>query len=370
MENNKLIIEKLQLVIKYKVHLKKTGHGDKGTTHSINAINRAISAIKLLDVDITSKSMALKVSGIGKGIADRIDKILKGEMLEEEEKLLELFPEIQEEEILNTQIKDLTRVHGIGESYAKKFVEKFGIKSVEQLKDAWRKGIIRETKNELTHAMVMGLKYFDEIEKRIPRSEIDKVNEYISEIISVIDENLIYEIVGSYRRGCPDSGDIDILIAHKNLKTKKDVNEEKIMLEFDINVDGVSGKEKNVKFSGSYFRVIINILKTSGFIVNDFDEGDTKFMGMCTIDGINLRRLDIRFLPMNSWGSALMHTTGSKNFNIEIRKVCNSMGYTLSEDGLFKFKNKVKGECVPLESEEEIFEFLGLEYLSPTERNF
>ena len=69
----------------------------------------------------------------------------------------------------------------------------------------------------LTDASKKGLKHFDDLEKRIPRDEIDEYKEQLSEIFySCTPENSYFEIVGSYRRGKQDSGDIDIIITNKN----------------------------------------------------------------------------------------------------------------------------------------------------------
>jgi DNA polymerase beta len=107
------------------------------------------------------------------------------------------------------------------------------------------------------------------------------------------------------------------------------------------------------------------------------------------------RKIDIRFVPIKSWPTALLHSTGSDEFNVEMRRVALEQGYTLSEHGLFKslpegeeekIKSK-KGEKkaekearlkeqerkkekrrVVLKSEAEVFEFLGLKFLEPNER--
>ena len=270
--------------------------------------------------------------------------------MEEEEKLLRLNPQLNAERQILEQVKDLCRVNGIGESRARGFIKDFGITSVEQLKHAWLDGRIREEKNQLTHAMIIGLKYFEHIESRIPRAEIDKIKEFVTMFFNRIDPKLQFEISGSYRRGCETSGDIDILISHPDL------------MPIDI--------QKRTQ----YFTHIITLMKKCRFLIDDLtNDGKTKYMGMCTIDGQHFRRIDIRFIPMESWATALMYFTGSKNFNVQFRIECLKRGYTLNEDGMYEFdiKRKVKGKCVStrFRTEEDIFAFIGLPYKTPSERD-
>mgnify|MGYP000002526968 CR=1 FL=1 len=89
-----------------------------------------------------------------------------------------------------------------------------------------------------------------------------------------------------------------------------------------------------------------------------------KFMGMCMIKQPNkkqnvARRLDIRFMPYNSYGSAILYFTGSANFNTDIRKIALNKGYSLSE---FGFKKKSDGILIPCATEADVFKFLDLKY--------
>jgi DNA polymerase/3'-5' exonuclease PolX len=358
-EENRIIINRLEKVLKYKQLLKSSGKGDKGITHSILAVGRAISAIKSHLEPIKSRSQALKITGIGKGIADRIYKIINGELLEEEVELQNLAPELAEEEKKEEYIEDLSRVYGIGRSRAIMLTEKFKIHTVEELIEAYEEGKIKEGKNQLNHGNVVGLKYLYHIEERIPREEIDKVSQYVKHILSKINKDLRYVIAGSYLRGQPNSGDIDILISHPNLHTKTDINNMKV-------------SNKKLGFRGTIFQLIVNVFKKLGFIVDYFtDDGDTKFMGICTIDGIHFRRLDIVFTPLESHATALMYFTGSASFNIKFRNECLSLGYTLNEDGLYEYKNKVKGKRILMKTEEELFEIIRGKgsYLTPKQRD-
>jgi DNA polymerase/3'-5' exonuclease PolX len=71
--------------------------------------------------------------------------------------------------------------------------------------------------------------------------------------------------------------------------------------------------------------------------------------------------IDILFTPRERYPFALMHFTGSKEFNIHMSTHAQSMGYKLSVNGLYK-----KGILVPgIKSEKDIFAKLKLKYIPP-----
>ena len=77
----------------------------------------------------------------------------------------------------------------------------------------------------------------------------------------------------------------------------------------------------------------------------------------------NNLQVDIRFLPEESYGAALLYFTGSKDFNVKMRKTAIKKGYLLNEYALFE-----KGEYIAGASEEEIFDKLEMKYVEPEKR--
>ena len=71
-------------------------------------------------------------------------------------------------------------------------------------------------------------------------------------------------------------------------------------------------------------------------------------------------QVDLRIVEDQSFGSALMYFTGSKDHNIALRKLAISKGLKLSEYGLFKGNERVAGR-----TEEEVYKKLGLDYIPP-----
>lgn len=81
-----------------------------------------------------------------------------------------------------------------------------------------------------------------------------------------------------------------------------------------------------------------------------------------TIDGISV---SVYFADRTNWGSMIMHFTGSKAFNIMMRRLALKKGLTLSQYGVF---NK-GGVRIASRTENEIFDTLGMRRVKPVERN-
>lgn len=64
-------------------------------------------------------------------------------------------------------------------------------------------------------------------------------------------------------------------------------------------------------------------------------------------------------------GAALIHTTGSKEFNVGMRAWLKSFGWSFSQAGL---KNE-KGELLAAENEEEVFKKMGMPFVDPKNRD-
>jgi len=151
---------------------------------------------------------------------------------------------------------------------------------------------------------------------------------------------LVLTICGSYRRGRAESGDIDCLITHPDINT----HDNSIVL-------------------GN----IVKGLTTCGFLVDHLTEnGNTKYMGLCKVAEIP-RRIDIRIIPRDSYPFATLYFTGSKNNNTDMRIVAKKKGYKLNEYGMESILDHTLVKC---KSEEEIYEFLGMKYLTPKERDY
>jgi DNA polymerase/3'-5' exonuclease PolX len=219
-----------------------------------------------------------------------------------------------------------------------------------------KKRLEKETKHlhKLHGASLVGVKYFHDMSQKIPRHEVQRAETILKHIAKHMNKDLIVMLCGSYRRGRDKSGDIDCFITHPSIKTKED------LLSSQTNI------------LASFVELLIKV----DFIVDQLDMGQQKFMGFCkvkqthiSISNLIARRLDIRFVPYESYGSAILYFTGSKNFNTTMRQHALRKGYSLSEFGLKKTSEGKDGILIPCSTEEEVFKILDYAYKTPEERD-
>jgi DNA polymerase/3'-5' exonuclease PolX len=230
----------------------------------------------------------------------------------------------------NNPLNELTKIYGVGPKRAKEFVSK-GITTIEELK---------QHPELLTTNMKLGIKYFDDIEARIPREEIDKYKEILTPIFNKsTPPGSTFEIVGSYRRGAKTSGDIDIIITN-------DENNKKAFIDF------------------------LNKLIEDEIVIEVLSRGASKSLTIAQIPGHRPRRLDLLYSHPDEYGFAILYFTGSKIFNTVQRQRALNLRYSLNEHGLYHMINGKKGNKVDgtFPTEKSIFDFLGMEYREPKDR--
>ena len=225
----------------------------------------------------------------------------------------------------NNPINILLDVYGIGPKKAQELVDQ-GITTIFQLRNNQQQ-LLNETQ-------IVGLKYYEDILRRIPRSEIEYYNNVFE---SIILENASYEIVGSYRRKAADSGDIDVILTSN---------------------------------SQTSFTNFINELIRQKIIVEVLSRGSSKCLVIARIMPMAVaRRVDFLYTTKEEYPFSILYFTGSKIFNTVMRNQALTMGLTMNEHGIYKIENnkKVKVEH-KFESERDIFKYLNMEYKEPWER--
>ena len=246
-------------------------------------------------------------------------------------------------------IDELIKIPEIGPSTAKKLYD-IGIDSIAALNIAYSKDT-----SIINAKQAIGLVHYSDLEKRIPRSEMDDWNKFFSVILNLAinkmkikPSGVNIELVGSYRRQAESSGDIDILL------TSTDVTEGK-------------------KLMTNFIKELLNTDNFDSSLV--FSSGTTKFMGLGKIDEY-FRHVDIFYYSKKEYPFALLFSTGSGEFNVEMRADAIKKGYSLSEKMLMYRNGKSVtseeymsniGKEYPL-TEKDIFDFLGLKYLEPKDR--
>lgn len=291
----------------------------KGETFRAKAYRCAADAILSIDKDIFTPDELQGVKHLGKSVIETLNEFADTGIIQllEDEK--------------NNPVYKLTKVYGIGPKKAIEFVEQ-GITTISDL---------RKNKDLLTDAMCAGLRHFDDIEKRIPRKEIDIYNKYFTKVFNKIDDgNSNYEIVGSYRRGASESGDIDIIIS-------------------------------NSKNDPSIYQNFIDFLVKEKTLVEILSRGKSKCLAICKLPNGIARRVDFLYSSPDEFAFAILYFTGSKLFNTIQRQRALTFGYTLNEHGICHLVDGKRGKKVDksFPSEKSIFDFLKMEYIEPCDRN-
>jgi DNA polymerase beta len=294
----------------------------QGEQFRARAYQKAQETIMSYPVNIISPNDLKGKPGIGPTIMEKLNEYMETGTLQilEKEK--------------NNPVNILADVYGIGPKKAKDLVDN-GITSIAEL---------RENQHLLNDIQKVGLHYYDDILKRIPRAEIEAYNNYFEKAIanqgspSAKVSGAKMEVVGSYRRGAQSSGDIDVIITSS---------------------------------SPQVFTAFVDYLIKQKIILHILSRGRTKCLVVAKIpESPTARRVDFLYTNPEEFPFAILYFTGSKIFNTVMRHVALEKGYTMNEHGIYKMDEKKKGEkvnCV-FHSEEDIFHFLGLEYKTPIER--
>ena len=335
-KNSKIVneFEKLIKQIKYEIDHSPSTSESMTNYYRLRQVSGVLDAIKKYPNEIKSGSDLKNIKGIGSHSIQRIDEIIKSG------KLSEIKTTTQSKKYSDA-VDELKEVIGIGPRSAYDFVTKLGIKNVADLKKKYNDGTI-----ELNHQQQLGIKYYNVVKKNIPRNEIDQIYNYVSSISSKVDRDIFIVVCGSYRRQKMTSGDVDLLITHPKNKTKDDLTNKQ-----------------------NYLIALVNSLKKAGFLIDDLTDKDyeMKYMGFCKFESNPVRRIDIRYVPYDSYYTSLLYFTGSDDFNKKMRLLAIHLGYELSEYGLFKVSNNKKIK-IKINSEKDVFDVLGMEFLTPDKR--
>jgi DNA ligase (NAD+) len=288
----------------------------QGEPFRARAYQKAQETIMKYSNNISSPSQLKGLPNIGSSIMDKLNEYVEKGTLEDLEKEK------------NNPVNILCEIYGVGPKKSQELVLA-GIKTIDEL---------RKRQNELLNDIQkVGLKYYEQIQERIPRLEIEHFKKIFTDIF-ISDADTKFEIVGSYRRGQQTSGDIDVII---------------------------TGKKSDV-----YKKFVNDLLKT-GIILEVLSCGESKTLVIAKLPGKNIaRRIDFLYAPPNEFAFAILYFTGSKIFNTLMRQYSLDKGYTFNEHGIYKLENKKKGAKVNKEfnTEKDIFDFLGLQFKTPIER--
>ncbi|GAA5920466.1 hypothetical protein JCM1841_003494 [Sporobolomyces salmonicolor] len=303
----------------------------------------AISAIISTPYKITSGHEARKIHKIGQKLAKKVDEFVETGKIQDAQDMLENERFIA--------LRSLMTVHGVGHLKAKDLYAA-GYRSAEDLKKTgeWEKEF----------------RYYDDIQLKIPRSEVESICEWVRVQLDRIEPGAHIAIVGGYRRGKRDSNDVDLLITYPH----QDGKERGILrrLCHRLKAKGLVPPEGILSFSQPATKRTTRENKQA----SSFDALDKALVifkhpaNRTTRPRDVYRRVDLIVARWPAFGAALLGWSGSTQFERDLRKHAEHMGYKFDSGGL---RTRATGEVVPTATEKDVFRALKLEYIPPEFRN-
>jgi DNA polymerase (family X) len=290
------------------------------------AYQQAAVAIDNLEQDIGDiyKEKGIKglkeIPSIGESIALKIEEYLKTGKIKYIKELKKTTP---------IDVDDLTRVEGLGGKRIKRLYKELGVRTLKDLTKAAEEHKIAPLfgfGEKVEKNILEGIEFLKKSKGRfLLRDVLDNVIRIENKFKNMNGIDRV-SVAGSVRRRKETVGDIDFLVSIK---------------------DG----------SDTYLiEKIMNTFVGMDDVVKIVNKGETK-SSIKTKQGLDM---DLRLVPSSSFGAALQYFTGSKEHNILLRRIAIKEGLKLNEYGLFRNNRKIKGE-----TEEEIYERLGMDWIPP-----
>lgn len=297
--------------------------GDRFRINAFRKIGRVLGDMTADVADIGPDVKELsKLEGVGKGSAQRIAEFLEtGKMKDHDELVAKVPPGLLE----------LLDIPGLGPKTIALMWKDAGVKSKADL-------LKKLEGDELAELPGLGKKKLENLRKsiaftqaaggRVRIGQAMPIARWFVEQLRGLKQVKRCDYAGSLRRGKETIGDIDLLVA---------------------------ADEKDAGKISDFFVKL-------GPVSDVLGKGATK-TSVRTKDNL---QVDLRYIPPDSYGAALMYFTGSKEHNIALRERAIKRGMSLNEYALTKKDDESK--VVARKSEEDIYDALGLDYIAPPMR--
>ncbi|MEZ4417334.1 MAG: DNA polymerase/3'-5' exonuclease PolX [Gemmatimonadota bacterium] len=258
---------------------------------------------------------------IGETVAANIVELLETGTLQRLEELGREIP---------ISLVELTRLEGIGPKKAARLWKELDVTDLEQLEAAVKAGRVETLPGFGPKSAAKILAAIDERRKQRGRMLLSEAEAFLTPLLRHMEKAPgldRLEVAGSYRRRRETIGDLDLLVT-------------------------VKGEGARVV---DHFASYPAVERITG-------QGDTK-------GSVVLRSgpaVDLRVVPPESLGSALLYFTGSKEHNVELRTQAVRDGLKVSEWGIFRVTEEgEEGERIAGRTEEECYRVLGLPWIPP-----
>ena len=275
-----------------------------------DSIEHATSELK----DLWDDHKLDTVPGLGKSIQSHLDELFKTGKVKHFEDVKKGLPQ---------GMFELLDLSGMGPKSAYKLTKSLKIKNIKDLEAAAHAGKIRSLSGfgqKSENDILASIAQYKGQESRHLLPLAFSTAERILNHLRKIPQCEQAEPLGSLRRMVATVGDIDIAVASHNAQ--------KVVKHF------------------TKFREVGRVL-----------EAGPKTSSVILKNGI---QIDLMVQPPDAFGALLQHFTGSKNHNIHLREIALKKHLSLSEYGI-----KVKGVLKKFETEEDFYQFLGMDWIPP-----
>jgi DNA polymerase (family X) len=259
---------------------------------------------------------------IGKEMASHIREMVETGTLGFRDQLLAEVPR---------SLIELMRLPGLGPKKAKKIYDEIKIGTVDELEAAAREGRIAAIPGfgaKTQEKILAGIQEYRQHGSRLLLIEAERYLEPLLSYLRETPEIERLEVAGSYRRRCETVGDIDLLaIASQPVPVME-------------------------RFRG--YPQVEKILMA----------GDTR---STVVLGSGLQ-VDLRVVPADCYGAALVYFTGSKEHNVKLRRRAVEQGLRISEYGVFKIEERnqhEEGKRIAGREEADVYATVGLPWIPP-----
>lgn len=266
-----------------------------------------------------SQEELMKIPGIGIALAEKMMQYIKTGKIKYLEELRKAIPK---------PVREMLEIPHLGPNRVRDIYLKLGIKTKKDLVKAAKNGDIEALPGfgkKLVASILDAIEKGQEKKKRHERKEVAPIAKKIFAILKKMKGVKAAEIAGSFRREAPTVGDLDILVTGT--------------LDNDATLKALQKEFGELSILGN---------------------GETKISFVIFPNNL---QVDIRFLPAESYGAALLYFTGSKDFNVMMRKKAIEKGYLLNEYALFE-----NGEYIAGKTEQDVFDKLDMEFVAPKNR--
>lgn len=291
----------------------------------IRSYRNGASAIEGLGerVEDILKDPARKVTdvpGIGKGLAAVIEEIAARGSFARRDDLLQKYP---------PTALEMLRIQGLGPKTIRVLWDHFRVSTLEDLERLCKDHKLRDLPRMGAKLEEKILKGISQYRQSAGRFLLNFGANAAAELSAYLSETPGVESVtpaGSLRRGKDTIGDLDLVVTGEG---------------------AAAALDRFVKHPRVH-----DIL----------GHGQNKASARWGLEGL---QVDVRAVPVESYGAAMQYFTGSKEHNVALRLRAQKMGLTLNEYGLFRVSDESR---VAGATEEEIYKALGLDWIPPEMR--